>query len=142
MKRFPRGPALLCILTLSPAVYATVMVPTKVYNDTQVTIRITVTRAVSCVGSDQSRSGPWVIVAILAPARSGTLLLMGGAEGLCISGTKSLEIVTAQGADKNPKNEILPLSITEGLPNHWMVLHVLMDPLRHRFMLREIDPVR
>ena len=70
MKSFPRLSPLWCLLALSPHAYATVLVPTKVRNDTQFAIRITVTRNVSCAGSDQSKSGPWVIDDILAPAQS------------------------------------------------------------------------
>ncbi|WP_263377864.1 hypothetical protein [Granulicella paludicola] len=125
------------LLALNLNARAIALIPTKIRNDCPISVRIVVIRFANCLGPERSKSGDWTSETTLSPRQDGTLLLMGGAHGLCSGGVRSITIETlptAAGAPGAPA--VLPLSITNNFPDHWLYLHVQIDPRSHRFILR------
>ena len=116
---------------------AIALIPTKMRNDCPLSVRIVVIRFANCLGAEKSESGDWTSETTLSPRQEGTLLLMGGAHGLCSGGVRSITIEAVPTAADGPgAPAILPLSITNNFPDHWLYLHVQIDPKSHRFVLR------
>ena len=126
--------AALACLALS--VNAMELKPTAVRNDTPFQVRIIVTRMVTCVGSDQSQAGPWIIQDILGPHQSGQLLLMSAHEELCGSYLQRLKIETApRGGAVGPRNHPRPILLKDHFPNQTSLLRLKISSSGDRFSL-------
>ena len=135
--------AMIRLLALGQNAYAIALIPTNIHNDCPVPVRIVVARMARCLGPEKGRSGPWEIKITLAPQQDGTILLMGGVEGLCSGWVRSITIETAPTAAANPSApSILPLSITGNFPNHWLSFQVQIDAKTRRFVLRAVNTGR
>ena len=143
MSKILRSAVAILLLAMDVKVSALALIPMRIRNDCPVPIRIVVTRFADCLGPEKSRTGEWTVETTLAPQQNGTILLMGGAEGLCSGGVRRITIETAPAAAADHKEPvILPLSITDNFPNHWFFLHVQVGVATNRFVLRAVETAR